>query len=63
MAPFGQINACGEKREAGGTIIYPTPSFYLIIPTFHYSIIPVGNMENGWLRIPYYQQFVQFPGH
>jgi len=49
MAPFGQINACGEKRKAGklGTIIFLITSFYLIIPTFHYSIIPVWNMQNG----------------
>ena len=33
------------------------------IPLFHYSIIPVWNMQNGWLGIPYYQQFVEFPGH
>jgi hypothetical protein len=63
VAPFGQINACSEKREAWGTIIYLTPSFYLIIPKFHHSIIPVWNMQNGWLEIPYYQQFVEFPRH
>ena len=30
---------------------------------FHHSIIPVWNMQNSWLGIPYYQQFVEFPIH
>jgi hypothetical protein len=34
-----------------------------MIPLFHHSIIPVWNMQNGCLGIPYYQQFVEFPIH
>jgi hypothetical protein len=34
-----------------------------MIPLFHHSIIPVWNMQNDWLGIPYYQQFVEFPLH
>jgi hypothetical protein len=34
-----------------------------MIPLFHHSIIPVWNMQNDWLGIPYYQQFVEFPIH
>jgi hypothetical protein len=30
---------------------------------FHHSIIPVWNMQNAWLGIPYYQQFVEIPIH
>jgi hypothetical protein len=52
-----------EAGEAGGTIIYLTPSLYLIIPPFHHSIIPVWHMQNDWQGIPYYQQFVEFPIH
>jgi hypothetical protein len=37
--------------------------YYFFIPTFHYSIIPVGNMQNGCLEIPYYQQFLEIPIH
>jgi hypothetical protein len=28
---------------------------------FHHSIIPVGNMQNGRVGIPYYQQVAEFP--
>jgi hypothetical protein len=37
--------------------------YYSIIPPFHYSIIPGWNKQNGWLEIPYYQQFVEFALH
>jgi hypothetical protein len=30
---------------------------------FHHSIIPGWDMQNGWLGIPYYQQFVEIPIH
>jgi hypothetical protein len=50
-----------------GNIIFPntnTPTpHYPIFPTIHHSIIPVWNMQDGWLGIPYYQQFVEFPLH
>jgi hypothetical protein len=32
-------------------------------PIPHHPIIPVWNMQNGGLEIPYYQQFVEFPLH
>jgi hypothetical protein len=35
--------------------------YHSTIPPFHYSIIPGWNKKNGWLRIPYYQGFVEFP--
>jgi len=28
------------------------PLFRFSIPLFHHSIIPVWNMQNGWLGIP-----------
>jgi hypothetical protein len=34
-----------------------------ISPLPHLPIAPVWNMQNGWLGIPYYQQFVEFPLH
>jgi hypothetical protein len=34
--------------------------YHSTIPPFHYSIIPGWNKKNGWLRIPYYQGFVEF---
>jgi hypothetical protein len=66
--PSGRFTPAAKRGkpgswESGGTIIYLIPSFYLIIPLFHHPIIPVWNMQNGWLGIPYYQQFVEFPGH
>jgi hypothetical protein len=68
MAPFGQINACGVVREdrwfCRHTLTnHSMKCYYFIIPPFHYSIIPVWNMQNGWLGIPYYQQFVEIPIH
>jgi hypothetical protein len=39
------------------------PLLRFTIPLFHHSIIPVWNMQNVWLGIPYYQQFVEFPIH
>ncbi len=49
-----------EAGKPGRTFIYLTPSFYFIIPSFHYSCLEYA----GWvLGIPYYQQFVEFPGH
>lgn len=35
-------------------------SNYNIMP-FRYSIIPGWNKQDGWLEIPYYQQWVEFP--
>jgi hypothetical protein len=32
-------------------------------PLPHQPIIPVGNMQNGRMEIPYYQQSVKFPLH
>jgi hypothetical protein len=32
-------------------------------PFPHFPITPVWNMQNCWLRIPYYQKFVEFPIH
>ena len=34
-----------------------------IIPSPHSPNTPGLNMQNGWLGIPYYQQFVGFPLH
>jgi hypothetical protein len=36
--------------------------YYFSIPTFHYSIIPVWNMQDDWLGIPYSQQCAGIPG-
>jgi hypothetical protein len=70
MAPFGQINACGGDYgnhwfclQFSTLTNHSIKCYYFSIPTFHYSIIPVWNMQNGWLGIPYYQQFVEFPIH
>jgi hypothetical protein len=64
MAPFGQINACGEDGwDQRFSFSLTTNACNAIIPLFHHSIIPVWNMQNGGLEIPYYQQFVEFPGH
>jgi len=38
-------------------------SMNAIIPLFHHSIIPVMVWKNASVEIPYYQQFVEFPGH
>jgi hypothetical protein len=32
-------------------------------PLPHQPIIPVGNIQNGWLGIRFYQQSVKFPLH
>jgi len=37
--------------------------FRFTIPLFQHSIIPIWNMQNGWLEILYYQQFEEFPRH
>jgi hypothetical protein len=70
MAPFGQINACGGDagdpwfcHQFSTLINHSIKCYYFSIPTFHYSIIPVWNMQNDCLGIPYYQQFVEFPIH
>jgi hypothetical protein len=34
-----------------------------ISPLPQHPIAPVWNMQNDWRRIPYYQQFVEFPIH
>jgi len=71
-ASFGRINACGEKRETekwhyvimrerGGL-----PPCLFSDRLLHYSNISlflIWNMQNGWLGIPYYQQFIEFPKH
>jgi hypothetical protein len=49
-----------KEGSWGGTIVL---SYYPNIPLFHHSIIPVLNLQNGWLGILYYQQFVEFPRH
>ena len=67
MAPFGQINAYGGDarhqwfcRQSAIFTNHSIKSDYFSIPTFHYSIIPIWNMQNGCLGIPYYQQFAEF---
>jgi hypothetical protein len=50
MAPFGQINACGEKREAGGNNYLPYQivlSHYSNIPSFHYSCLEYAEWLAG----------------
>ena len=37
--------------------------FLFTIPVFHHSIIPGWNKKNGWVEIPYYQQFVEIAIH
>ena len=61
MAPFGQINAYGGDRGGTGFAAAFSYTTNAIIPLFHHSIIPGWNMQDGWLGIPYYQQFVEFP--
>jgi glyoxylate utilization-related uncharacterized protein len=39
------------------------PGNLFFIPLFHHSIIPGWNMQNGWVGIRYYQQFVEIPIH
>ena len=34
------------------------PGNLFFIPLFHHFIIPGWNMQNGWVGIPYYQQFI-----
>jgi hypothetical protein len=70
LAPFGQINAYGEDagdpwfcHQFSTLTNHSIKCYYFSIPTFHYSIIPVWNMQDDWLGIPYYQQFVEFPRH
>jgi len=66
VAPFGQINACGEIREGNWFCRRPAltnHSMNAIIPLFHYSIIPVMVWKNASVEIPYYQQFVEIPRH
>jgi hypothetical protein len=70
MAPFGQINAYGGDdgdhwfcRQFSTLTNHSIKCYYFSIPTFHYSIIPVWNMQNGCRGIPYYQHFVEFPIH
>jgi len=38
-------------------------SQYPTTPSFHHSIIPGWDKQNGGLKIPYYQQFVEITIH
>jgi hypothetical protein len=65
---FWSIGRVEDRKFLKTVLIIPykhdkIPLLRFTIPLFPHSIIPVWNMQNGWLGIPYYQQFVEIPIH